>query len=68
MPVYDAINAFVLAYGLWLGMSALAFVLLGILVRTRKEAAATDARRESLQLFVTQKKADAERRPDRKAA
>jgi hypothetical protein len=67
MPVYDAINAFVFAYGLWLGMSALAFILLGILVRTRKEAA-TDARSESLQLFVPQKKADAQRPSDRKAA
>ena len=68
MPVFDAINAFAIVYGLWLGMSALAFVLVGVLFGPRKEIPATDARSESIQPFIAQKKIDAERSSVRKAA
>lgn len=78
MLLTDAVHAIETLGGVWLGISAVAFLLLGLFVGIRQESAAVDvdARREeladvagpSVRVARAKKKVVAHKTPTRKAA
>jgi hypothetical protein len=78
MLLTDAVHAIETVGGVWLGISAVAFILLGLIVEIRRESAAVDvdARRDgladatgpSIRVAKTEKKAVSHKTPTRKAA
>jgi hypothetical protein len=75
MLLTDAVHAIETVGGVWLGISAVAFILLGIFVEIRRKSAAADARRDGLAEFrdpLTHRQLDlvakAEKRPAAKKA
>ena len=72
MPLIDAVNAIETVVGIWLGMSAIAFILLALFVEIRKKSAAigVTARHDGLilELGARTEKGTASRAPTRKAA
>ncbi len=79
MLLTDALHVFETVGGVWLGISALAFILLGLFVGIRQKSAAVDvdARRDGLvdsrapsvqRVAKTEKRAVSHKAPTRKAA
>lgn len=71
MPLVDAVHAIETVGGIWLGLSAVAFILLGIFVEIcrRSRTGLSSERRPHLDLVAkTDKKAPSKNAPSREAA